>query len=164
MLGLNPEKVAKAADKLAAHGDYVHALVADVTKQEQWRRRLRGRQQRLVGLTCFLTMLALAAPCRTSGSSEIRKRALRPGKISLTSIYGGVIYGVHAALPIMLEQGSGHIVNTSSIAGIIPAPMQALYNTTKYGVTALTESLRYEYAEKGLYFSTICPSEIATPI
>lgn len=74
-----------------------------------------------------------------------------------------VIYGVHAALPIMLKQGSGHIVNTSSIAGIIPPPQQALYCATKYGVTGLTEALRYEFAEKGLRFSTICPANIATP-
>jgi short-subunit dehydrogenase len=64
----------------------------------------------------------------------------------------------------MLGQGSGHIVNTSSIAGIIPPPFQALYSLTKYGVTGMTECLRYEYAEKGLHFSTICPANIATPI
>ena len=63
-----------------------------------------------------------------------------------------------------LKQGFGHIVNTSSIAGVTPPPFQALYCLTKYGVTGLTESLRYEYAEKGLNFSTICPANIATPI
>ncbi|MBI4813403.1 MAG: SDR family oxidoreductase [Methanobacterium sp.] len=41
---------------------------------------------------------------------------------------------------------------------------QALYSLTKYGVTGLTECLRYEYAEKDLHFSTICPANIATPI
>ncbi|MEN6552474.1 MAG: SDR family oxidoreductase, partial [Methanobacterium sp.] len=75
-----------------------------------------------------------------------------------------VIYGVHTAVPIMLKQGFGHIVNTSSIAGIVPPPFQALYSLTKYGVTGLTECLRYEYADKGIYFSTICPAFVATPI
>jgi short-subunit dehydrogenase len=64
----------------------------------------------------------------------------------------------------MLKQGFGHVVNTSSIAGIVPPPFQALYSLTKYGVTGLTECLKYEYAEKGLYFSTICPANIATAI
>lgn len=64
----------------------------------------------------------------------------------------------------MLEQGSGYIVNTSSISGIIPLPFQALYSLTKFGVTGLTECLKYEYAEKGLHFSTICPANIVTPI
>ncbi len=77
-----------------------------------------------------------------------------------------VVYGVHAAVPIMLKQGGfGHVVNTSSIAGIVPPPFQALYSLTKYGVTGLTECLKYEFADKGgLYFSTICPANIATPI
>jgi short-subunit dehydrogenase len=64
----------------------------------------------------------------------------------------------------MLEQGSGHIINTSSVAGIVPFPFQGLYALTKFGVTGFTECLRYEYAEKGLHFSTICPGNIATPI
>jgi short-subunit dehydrogenase len=64
----------------------------------------------------------------------------------------------------MLRQGSGHIVNTSSVGGLIPYPMQALYNTTKFAVTGLSESLRFEYAEKGLHFSTVCPGPVATPI
>ncbi len=75
-----------------------------------------------------------------------------------------VIYGVHAAIPIMLRQESGHIVNTSSLAGLVPYPMQAIYDTTKYAVVGLSESLRYEYAEKGIRVSVICPGDIATPI
>jgi NAD(P)-dependent dehydrogenase (short-subunit alcohol dehydrogenase family) len=75
-----------------------------------------------------------------------------------------VIYGVHAAVPIMLRQGSGHIVNTSSLAGLVPYPMQVIYDTTKYAVVGMSESLRYEYAEKGIRVSVICPGDIATPI
>ena len=60
----------------------------------------------------------------------------------------GVIYGVHYALPVMLAQGSGHIVNTSSVAGIIAPPSQAVYCATKYAVTGMTEALRYEFLER----------------
>src|SRR4051794_31394559 len=42
----------------------------------------------------------------------------------------GVVHGVHAAYPIMLAQGSGHIVNTASLAGLVPAPMMLPYTTT----------------------------------
>ena len=56
-----------------------------------------------------------------------------------------VIYGTRAAVPtIMLKQGHGHIVNTSSISGVVPVPFQSLYNTSKYAVTGLTETLRYK--------------------
>jgi NAD(P)-dependent dehydrogenase (short-subunit alcohol dehydrogenase family) len=76
----------------------------------------------------------------------------------------GVIYGVHYALPVMLAQGSGHIVNTSSVAGIIAPPSQAVYCATKYAVTGMTEALRYEFFEKGVLFSTVCPANVATAI
>jgi NAD(P)-dependent dehydrogenase (short-subunit alcohol dehydrogenase family) len=55
-------------------------------------------------------------------------------------------------------------VNTSSLAGLVPYPMQVIYDTTKYAVVGLSESLRYEYAEKGIRVSVICPGDIATPI
>ena len=64
----------------------------------------------------------------------------------------------------MLEQGSGHVVNTGSISGLVPVPFQSLYSLTKYGVVGLSECLRYEYAEKGIAFSVICPSFIASAI
>ena len=54
----------------------------------------------------------------------------------------GVIYGIDAALPIMRRQGGGHIVNTASIAGLIPFPFQALYAASKYAVVGLSECLR----------------------
>jgi len=76
----------------------------------------------------------------------------------------GVVYGVHYALPVMLAQGSGHIVNTSSLAGIIAPPAQTVYCATKYAVTGMTEALRYEFAEKGIAFTTVCPANVATAI
>lgn len=76
----------------------------------------------------------------------------------------GVIHGVHAALPIMLRQGSGHIINTSSIAGIVAPPYQSLYCATKYAVTGMTEAMRYEFADRGIAFTTVCPSNVATAI
>lgn len=76
----------------------------------------------------------------------------------------GVIYGIHSALPIMRKQGFGHIVNTSSIAGIIPPPYQTVYCATKYGVTGIGECLRYEMWDEGIRFSTVCPGNVATNI
>jgi NAD(P)-dependent dehydrogenase (short-subunit alcohol dehydrogenase family) len=48
----------------------------------------------------------------------------------------GVVHGVHAAYPVMLRQGHGHIVNTASLAGLLAAPGMAPYATTKWGVVA----------------------------
>ena len=56
----------------------------------------------------------------------------------------GVLYCTHAALPLMREQGSGHIVNVSSVAGRFARAGSGVYNLTKFGVGAFSESLRQE--------------------
>jgi len=78
----------------------------------------------------------------------------------------GVIYGVHAALPVMLKQGSGHIVNTASIAALFSRPYKAIYTATKHAVKGMTESMRYEHAGRGtgVAFSTVCPGDVVTRI
>ncbi|MBB4681991.1 SDR family NAD(P)-dependent oxidoreductase [Crossiella cryophila] len=69
----------------------------------------------------------------------------------------GVIHGVHAAYPIMLEQGSGHIVNMASVAGLAPFPMIAPYAATKHAVVGLSKTLRAEAAARGVRVTVVCP-------
>ncbi|HOI58107.1 MAG: SDR family NAD(P)-dependent oxidoreductase [Methanoculleus sp.] len=158
MAGRSPEKIAKAAGELSAYGDRVRPLIMDVTKEEDVRKGIEG----VVAEASRLDILFNNAG--VGGTIPFEMATLEDWKTIIDTNLWSVIYGVHAAVPIMLEQGFGHIVNTSSIAGIVPPPFQALYSLTKYGVTGLTECLKYEYAEKGLHFSTICPANIATPI
>jgi NAD(P)-dependent dehydrogenase (short-subunit alcohol dehydrogenase family) len=76
----------------------------------------------------------------------------------------GVIHGVQAAYPIMLNQGFGHIVNTASMAGLHPTPGVVSYGTTKHAVVGLSTSLRAEAAWAGIRVSVLCPGVIRTPI
>ncbi|MGH3929981.1 MAG: SDR family NAD(P)-dependent oxidoreductase [Pseudonocardiaceae bacterium] len=76
----------------------------------------------------------------------------------------GVVHGVHAAYPIMLEQGFGYIVNTASLAGLVPAPFKLAYTTTKYAVVGLSLALRSEAASHGVRVSVICPGYVDTPL
>jgi NAD(P)-dependent dehydrogenase (short-subunit alcohol dehydrogenase family) len=76
----------------------------------------------------------------------------------------GVINGVHAAYGVMSKQGFGHIVNTASIAGLMPSPGMVSYATTKYAVVGLSQSLRAEVAREGIHVSVLCPGVIRTPI
>ena len=76
----------------------------------------------------------------------------------------GVLHGVMAAYPIMLKQGSGHIINTASLAGLGPAPLLAPYALTKHAVVGLSTSLRIEAAARGVRVSVLCPAAIETPI
>jgi NAD(P)-dependent dehydrogenase (short-subunit alcohol dehydrogenase family) len=76
----------------------------------------------------------------------------------------GVINGIQAAYQIMLAQGFGHIVNTASMAGLMPGPGNTAYTMTKQGVVGLSISLRGEAALMGVRVSVICPGVIRTPI
>jgi NAD(P)-dependent dehydrogenase (short-subunit alcohol dehydrogenase family) len=75
-----------------------------------------------------------------------------------------VVHGVVAAYPIMISQGHGHIVNTASLAGLVPSPMLTAYGMTKHGVVGLSESLRMEAAAHGVRVSVVCPGVIDTPL
>lgn len=76
----------------------------------------------------------------------------------------GVVHGVHAAYPHMIRQGSGHILNTASLAGLIPAPGLVAYAAAKHGVVGLSVSLRAEAAQYGVKVSALCPGFINTAI
>lgn len=76
----------------------------------------------------------------------------------------GVVNGVQAAYPIMLRQGFGHIVNTASMAGLVPAPWIVSYTAAKHAVVGLSLALRIEAACAGVRVSVLCPGVIRTPI
>jgi NAD(P)-dependent dehydrogenase (short-subunit alcohol dehydrogenase family) len=80
-----------------------------------------------------------------------------------TNLYG-VINGVAAAYPLMVEQGSGHIVNTASMAGLLPLTGEISYTTSKHGIVGLSGALRIEAALHGVKVSVVCPGFIRTPI
>ncbi|UCB49761.1 MAG: SDR family oxidoreductase [Deltaproteobacteria bacterium] len=76
----------------------------------------------------------------------------------------GVVHGVAAAYPLMVEQGHGHIINTASIEGLIPFPGTVSYVASKYGVVGLSNALRVEGADLGVNVSVVCPGYIKTAI
>lgn len=76
----------------------------------------------------------------------------------------GVVHGVHAAYPIMIKQGFGHIVNTASLAGIVMPAMMTPYTTTKHAVVGLSMALRAEAESVGVKVSVLCPGFTETPL
>lgn len=76
----------------------------------------------------------------------------------------GVIHGVHAFTPLLVEQGEGHIVNTASAAGLVSAPFLGPYVTSKHAVVALSESLLLDLAGTGVGVSALCPMWVRTRI
>lgn len=76
----------------------------------------------------------------------------------------GVVHGVHAAYPRMIERGSGQILNTASLAGLYAPPRMAPYSATKHAVVGLTLSLRAEAERYGVKVSVLCPGFTDTPL
>jgi NAD(P)-dependent dehydrogenase (short-subunit alcohol dehydrogenase family) len=79
----------------------------------------------------------------------------------------GVINGIRTFVPILLRQGTeGHVVNTASIAGLVPSPTIAPYNVAKAGVVAASETLDMELREIGapIGVSVLCPGVVPTRI
>lgn len=76
----------------------------------------------------------------------------------------GVVHGVAAAYPVMIRQGSGHIINTASMAGLAAAGLITSYVMTKHAIVGLSLALRTEAAAHGIGVLAICPSGVETPI
>ena len=77
----------------------------------------------------------------------------------------GVLFGVGAVLPVMLEQGSGHVVNVGSVAGRRPFPGGTVYAATKFAVRALSWGLHLELgAEHGIRVTDIQPGMVETEL
>lgn len=76
----------------------------------------------------------------------------------------GVIRMVKAVLPVMRKQGSGHIINVSSIVGHIAAPYGGLYSASKFALEGLSESLSAEVRQFGVSVSLVEPSYVNTPL
>jgi NADP-dependent 3-hydroxy acid dehydrogenase YdfG len=76
----------------------------------------------------------------------------------------GLMYCTHAALPIMQEQGGGHVVNVSSVAGRVARLGSGVYNATKWGVGAFSESLRQEALNYGVRVTIIEPGYVDTEL
>jgi len=76
----------------------------------------------------------------------------------------GQIYGCRSAIPHMLRQGGGSIVNISSVNGLVSEPFLSVYSASKGAVVMLTRGVALDYAKQGIRCNAICPGWVDTPI
>ncbi|WP_460600262.1 SDR family NAD(P)-dependent oxidoreductase [Flexivirga lutea] len=133
--------------------DYVRL---DVSRDEDWDAARAFVESTYGGLDLLVNNAGIAAGGRIDVADMEEWRRITD--INLL----GVARGCHTFVPMMKQQGSGQIVNTASLAGLVHAPAMASYNAVKAGVVAISETLRSELAPWGIGVSVICPSFFRT--
>ena len=74
----------------------------------------------------------------------------------------GALEAMQAVIPVMKQQGSGAIINISSVAGHIPIPFHAVYSATKFAMNAIGKAARIELLSNGINVLTVCPGYVRT--
>lgn len=133
-------------------------VVADVTDEAAVQRAIERAVERFGRIDVLINNAGVGV------GGEVRDHGISDWARCLDVNLWGVIYGVRAAYPIMIEQGAGHIVNVASVAGLVPLPGEAAYCASKYAVVGLTRTLRTEAAGLGVDVTLVCPGKIETPI
>jgi len=158
MADRDTKTLASAVEQLGAYAGQVHSMSIDVTNQEQVQHMVEDTASRHGRLDVLFNNAGIG------GTLPFGDVTLEHWRRIIDLNLWGVIYGIHFALPIMRKQGGGHIVTTSSLAGLLPIPFQAIYCTTKYAVVGLSESLRFELQDEGIHFSVACPGSVVSRI
>ena len=128
---LDGEKAEQAAQGIAQAGGQARAERVDVSDAAQVQALVDGAFSREGRLDYMFNNAGIAL------FGEVRDMTLEQWERILQVNLHGVVHGVVAAYPRMVEQGSGHIVNTASMAGIAPTPGVTAYAMTKHGVVGL---------------------------
>ncbi len=151
---LRPDHVESALQRLDRSGarTHVHAIELDVTDREAFARAADEAE------TVFGNVHVL---CNNAGMGILGPVTLArydDWDWGLGVLLGGVVNGIQTFLPRLIAHGEGgHIVNTASMAGVVPIPGAAIYITAKAAVIGLSEALRSELAGEGIGVSAFCP-------
>jgi NADP-dependent 3-hydroxy acid dehydrogenase YdfG len=156
-------KVALAArreDRIAALAERIGgiAVPTDVSDEAQARAFVERTQNELGGLDVLVNNAGVMLLGPIVGAPVDEWRTMIDVNLF------GVLYCTHAALPGMLERGGGTIINVSSTAGRIARVGSGVYNATKFGVGAFSESLRQEVTERHVRIGLIEPGAVATEL
>ncbi len=152
------ERIEGLAQQIMAEGGRAIAIPTDVGEEAQASAFVARTHSELGRLDVLVNNagVMLLGPIENAPTEEWRRM--------IHANVFGVLYCSHAALPLMRAQGSGHIVNVSSVAGRVARAGSGVYNLTKFGVGAFSESLRQEGVAIGVRVTTIEPGAVATEL
>jgi NADP-dependent 3-hydroxy acid dehydrogenase YdfG len=152
------DRLEALAAKLRDDGARVLALDLDVTDEAACRDAVARTRAELGGLDVLVNNAGVMLLGTIVGADvEDWRRMLSTNVL-------GLMYTTHAAIDGMLEQGSGDVVNISSVAGRTARKGAGVYNASKWAVNAFSESLRQEVTTRGVRVSLVEPGAVATEL
>ncbi|HYP20415.1 MAG TPA: SDR family oxidoreductase [Chloroflexia bacterium] len=154
---INAEAAQATADAVVAEGGTCRSFAVDVVQPEQ----VRAMIEQAVSAYGRIDILCNNAGIGSTTSvvecePEDWDRVMA---VNVKSVYLGCKY----AVPHMLAQGSGVIVNTASVAGMVGLVKRASYSASKGAVIALTRQVAIEYVEQGIRVNCLCPGTVDSP-
>ena len=156
--GRRTDRLDALARRITESGGTAKAITADVSAEDQAREMVAEANAALGRLDILVNNagVMLLGPIAHADTEDWRR-------MIETNVLG-LMYATHAALPLMRAQGSGHVVNVSSVAGRTARAGAGVYNASKWGVGAFSESLRQEVFKDKIRVTIIEPGAVATEL
>ncbi|HCV6586494.1 TPA: SDR family oxidoreductase [Staphylococcus aureus] len=156
LAGRNKEKLQNVANQLSQ--DSVKVVPTDVTNKEEVDELIKIAQQTFGGLDIVINSAGQML------SSKITDYQVDEWDSMIDVNIKGTLYTAQAALPTMLEQSSGHLINIASISGFEVTKSSTIYSATKAAVHTITQGLEKELAKTGVKVTSISPGMVDTAI
>ncbi|HHC9352105.1 TPA: SDR family oxidoreductase [Staphylococcus aureus] len=156
LAGRNKEKLQNVANQLSQ--DSVKVVPTDVTNKEEVDDLIKIAQQTFGGLDIVINSAGQML------SSKITDYQVDEWDSMIDVNIKGTLYTAQAALPTMLEQSSGHLINIASISGFEVTKSSTIYSATKAAVHTITQGLEKELAKTGVKVTSISPGMVDTAI
>jgi clavulanate-9-aldehyde reductase len=152
------DRVEKLVGRIEAAGGRAVAIEVDVSDEQAANAFVTGAHERLGGLDVLVNNAGVMLLGPVAGADTEQWRTM----VGVNLL--GLLYCTHAALPLLGAGGGGDVVNVSSVAGRRASAGAAVYNMTKFGVTAFSEALRQEALHANVRVTCVEPGFVETEL